>query len=80
MPLTAPAIGDVFCNTFDEAVAEIGRRKRDADADGVVTSFEESPYGGYRVYSVPADDIVDNLVDPIYPGIHPRPRQRRAYR
>lgn len=78
MPLT---IDDVFCDTFTEAIAEIGRRKRDANADGMITRFEESPYGsGYRVYSVPADFVVDDLVDPIYPGVRSGLGRRRLYR
>lgn len=77
MPL---AIDDVFCGTLGEAMAEIGRRKRGANADGMITRFEESPYGGYRVYSVPADFAVDELVDPIYPGARIGLGCKRLYR
>ena len=73
-------VGDVYCKTFDEAVREMGRRKRDAHAHGMIVSFEESPYGGYRVYSVPADTVVDDLVDPILPSTRHRHGRKRVYR
>lgn len=78
MPMSVLQFGDMYCKTIDEAFKEIARRKR--DADGVITRFEESPYGGYRVYSLPADVLVDDLVDPIVnmPDIR-GPRRKRVY-
>lgn len=72
-------IGDVYCKTLDEAIKESARRKRDAKAAGVITRFEESPYGGYRVYSLPADTLVDDLVDPVVPEIRGS-RRKPVYR
>ena len=69
MSTSALPIGDVYCKTLDEAIKESARRKRDAKVAGVITRFEKSPYGGYRVYSLPADTLVDDLVDPIVPEI-----------
>ena len=46
----------------------------------MIVSFEESPYGGYRVYSVPADTVVDDLVDPILPSTRHRHGRKRVYR
>ncbi len=81
MSTSVPSIGDMYCRTLDEAFKEVARRKRDAGADGVITRFEESPYGGYRVYSLPADVLVDDLVDPIInmPDIRGS-RRKRVYR
>ncbi|MCY4509033.1 MAG: hypothetical protein OXG35_19060 [Acidobacteria bacterium] len=53
---------DKFVDTFRDAQDEIARRKRTADPDDLlITTFEESAYGGYRVYTVPADMALDAL-------------------
>lgn len=79
MSLTVLTTGDAFCDTLDEAAEEVGRRKRDTtEAESVVTTFEESPYGGYRVYSIPAELVVDQLLDQQSGPF--RPQQRRRYR
>lgn len=74
------AVGDVYCRSLDEAMKETARRKRDAPAAGVIVSFEKSPYGGYRVYSVPADTVVDDLVDPVLPSTSRGHGRKRVYR
>lgn len=68
---------DSHCDTIDEVFEEIRRRKSAPGAEGVITRFEESPYGGYRVYSVDAEFFVDELVDPIQPRV---PTSRTVYR
>ena len=64
--------GDVYCQTLDEVMKEVARRRKargtDSD-DALITKYEKSPYGGYRVYSIPADLIVDDLVDPLLPNM-----------
>jgi len=62
-------MGDVYCKTLDEVFKEISRRKKArVDLDDLITKYERSPYGGYRVYSIPADIIADELVDPTLPN------------
>ena len=60
---------DFYCDTIDEAFEEIRRRKSSPGAGGTITRFEESRYGGYRVYTVDAELFVDQLVDPIQPRV-----------
>lgn len=60
---------DVYCDTIDEVFEEIRRRKSSPGAEGAITRFEESPYGGYRVYSVDAEFLVDELADPVQPRV-----------
>ena len=60
---------DFYCDTIDEVFEEIRRRKSSPAAEGAITRFEESRYGGYRVYSVDAEFLVDELADPIRPAI-----------
>lgn len=70
MPGTSTPPGtfrDFHCDTLEKAFAELHRRK--GIAEGVITRLEESPYGGYRVYSVPVDVFIDDLVDPIQPQV-----------
>ena len=54
---------DSFHERFAEAMAEAARRRAAPQADELVTRVERSPYGGFRVRSVPADFFVDQLVD-----------------
>ena len=58
---------DFHCDTIEEAFAELRRRK--TTAQGIITRLEESPYGGYRVFSVPVELFVDDLADPIQPTV-----------
>lgn len=73
---------DVYCDTIHEVFAEIRRRRSSPDAEGLVTRFEESRYGGYRVYSMDAEFFVDELVDPIQPQVRRRSfsSSRKAFR
>ena len=56
---------DVYCDTIDAAFEEMRRRKTVSGTEGIITRFEESPYGGYRVYSVSAELYVDELLEPV---------------
>ena len=69
MPSTSSpsSFKDFYCDTFDEAFAEVRRRK--SAAEQIITRLDESPYGGYRVYSIPLDLFVDDLVEPSQPSI-----------
>jgi hypothetical protein len=52
---------DTFHETLADAVAEASRRRTDTQAAGLLTNVERSPYGGFRVRSLPADLYVDAL-------------------
>lgn len=54
------ALVDAFFETYHEALREAQRRKA-ALGDPMITRIEESPYGGYRVWSMPTDVYVDLL-------------------
>lgn len=58
---------DYYCDTIDAAFKEVRQRKSASSAKGIITRFEESPYGGYRVYSVPVETFVDEYLDPVRP-------------
>jgi hypothetical protein len=57
----------MFADTFHEklvdAMNEASRRRAHPDGKGFVTRVERSPYGGYRVRSLPAEFYVDQLAD-----------------
>ena len=69
MASTGGLAQDFYCDSIDEVFEEIRRRKSAPGAEGAITRFEESRYGGYRVYSVDAELFVDDLVDPIQPRV-----------
>ena len=54
---------DTFHKTMEEALEEIARRRSDPQGKEMVTRVARSPYGGFRVRSVPADYYVDLLAD-----------------
>jgi len=54
---------DSFHTTMQEAMDEIARRRAAPQGKEIVTRIESSPYGGYRVRSVPADLYVDMLAE-----------------
>ena len=58
----------VYCKTLDDALKEVAKR-RAGKAEGVITRYEPSPYGGYRVYSIDAEILVDDLTDPVRPNV-----------
>ena len=46
---------DTFHNTMADAMEEVARRRSDPNGAELITRVEPSPYGGFRVRSVPAD-------------------------
>ena len=64
-----PMFADVYCDTINEARSEVLRRKRIPNAEGIITRYEKSSYGGYHVYSVSADLLADELIDPVRPNL-----------
>jgi hypothetical protein len=54
---------DTFHQHMADAMKEVSRRRSDPASRDLVTRVEESPYGGYRVRSVPADFFVDQIAD-----------------
>ena len=72
---------DKYCRTLLEARQEVARRRESLFADEVITRHEESRYGGYRVYSIPKEEYVEALVDPILPAtIRARSRSTKPLR
>ena len=43
---------DHYCETLEEAVAEVERRRASGDLGDSVTRMVESPFGGFRVFTV----------------------------
>ena len=58
---------DFYCDTINAAFEEISRRKAMQGTESIITRYEESPYGGFRVHSMSAELFVDDLLDPVYP-------------
>lgn len=75
-PMTKTALTDTYCATMEEVVDEL-RRRREARKPGdlVITRYEKARYGsGFRVYSVPAELLVEQMMNP-----SPRTRKRRLF-
>lgn len=75
-PMTKTALTDTYCATMEEVVEEL-RRRREARKPGdlVITRYERARYGsGFRVYSVPAELLVEQMMSP-----SPRTRKRRLF-
>ncbi len=54
---------DTFHKTLSAAMAEVKRRRAQGRAELLITRIEESPYGGFRVRSFPAEFMIDDLAD-----------------
>lgn len=54
---------DAYCETLEEALAEVSRRKASPPTPDAATRFDESPYGGYRVYTVSLEFAIDLMAD-----------------
>lgn len=54
---------DTFHDSLTDAIAEVQRRRKDAEAEQLITRIVESPYGGFRVRSIPAEFIIDQMAD-----------------
>ena len=71
--------------TMSEALEE-AQRRRGAQGAGpkMLHRAEESPYGGYRVRSIPVECAIDELIDPLPGGVSvfpllPTSRRTRRY-
>ncbi|WP_420634470.1 hypothetical protein [Candidatus Palauibacter sp.] len=64
-------IRDSHCETWDEALAEVARRRASPVAHDAVTRLDESPYGGYRVYTVSLEVAMEVFVDMADSGVFP---------
>ena len=56
---------DAYFDKLQDALEEVRRRRTSPEGHEMITRMEESPYGGYRVRSIPADFLIDTLVDGI---------------
>lgn len=54
---------DTFHKTLRDAMEEAGRRRTSPDGGSYLTNVEPSPYGGFRVRSMPAELYVDQLIE-----------------
>ncbi len=64
-------IPDFHGETREEALAEVARRRASPVAPDAVTRFDESPYGGYRVYTVSLEIAMEVFVDMADSGVFP---------
>lgn len=53
---------DSLCENVYDAFNEIQRRKAAPQTQNAITSMEKSPYGGYVVFSVSAEDFANALI------------------
>ena len=70
---------DRHFQTLGEARREVARRRESQLGDEMISSHAESRRGGYRVYSIPKEEFVEALVDPIispFIGARRRPERR----
>ncbi len=75
-PMTTTVLTDTYCTTMEEVFEEL-RRRREARTPGdlVITRYEKARYGGgFRVYSVPAELMVEEMMSPA-----PRTPKRRPF-
>lgn len=62
-------IPDSHCETRQDAIAEVARRRASLVVHDAVTRFDESPYGGYRVYTVSLETAMEVFVDIVDSGL-----------
>lgn len=70
-------IADAFFRKFAEAMSEAGRRRASSEHIGYITHVDRSPYGGYRVRSLPAEFLVDEMLEGPLSGSLLRDRRAR---
>ncbi|MDE0703187.1 MAG: hypothetical protein OXH59_05630 [Rhodospirillaceae bacterium] len=63
-------LSDAYFDTREEAFQEAHRRKTSLGEENVITFYERTAYGNWRVYSVFADVMVDALADGPVPSPH----------
>ena len=59
---------DAYFDTQEEALREVQERRAELHGDNVLVRCEKSGYDNWRVYSFPADVMVDSFVDGFWPG------------
>lgn len=64
-------IPDSHYDTWEEALEEAERRKASPPAPDAVTRMDDSPYGGYRVYTVSLRLAMDLFTDMAESGVVP---------
>ena len=64
---------DYHCDTFREAVAEVERRAASPEAADAVSRIVESPFGGYRVFTVSRSMALEVFTAMAEHGIVPLP-------
>ena len=64
-------IADSYHDTRQEAFEEASRRKASPVAPDAVTRIDESPYGGYRVYTVSFSLAMEVFTDMAESGVFP---------
>ena len=64
-------IPDAHCATWEEAFEEAGRRKASPVAPDAVTRLDESPYRGFRVYTVSLRLAMEVFADMAESGVAP---------
>lgn len=58
-----PTLTDAYFDTEDEARKEVHRRKLQPTNEPMLVRCERTGYGSWRVYSMPAELLVDILLD-----------------
>lgn len=56
-------IATAYFDSREEALQEVRRRKAEPNDDNILVRYERTGYGNWRVYSVPADFVVDSIAD-----------------
>lgn len=70
-------IADSYHDTRQEAFEEASRRKASPVAPDAVTRIDESPYGGFRVYTVSLRVAMEVFADMAESGVVPAPSGAR---
>ena len=70
-------VPDSYHDTRQEAFEEASRRKTSPPAPDAVTRIDESPYGGYRVYTVSLSLAMEVFTDMAESGVLPEPSSGR---
>jgi hypothetical protein len=67
---------EFFCDTLEEAVEEVKRRKAAPGGADMIHKIERSPYRGYRVWSLSAEVYAEMLAEGIdFPRSQKRPAE-----
>ena len=68
---------DAYFDTQEEALKEVQGRRAELRDEGMLVRYEKTGYDNWRVYSFPADVMVDCAVDGLWPtGLLPHSPDR----